>query len=153
MENVETLYRVKLELGDPSGDGHGHRTDVRMKSNYDAVTIWQAYEKSCELTGVRFDSSHGRYPNAVWSEYGDYDINDDILEVLQSHGIDVYRHEEYETLLLDGEEMWDDEFAFATKLIMQFIALSMPSDWVYAIEDRDGYETINSRQIGYGLFQ
>lgn len=152
MENVETMYRVKLELGDPCGDGHGQRTDVRMKSNYDAVTIWQAYEKSCDLTSVRFDSSYGLY-DAIWSEYGDCDIDDEVLEILQSYGIDIHRHEEYETLLLDGEEMWDDEFAFATKLIMQFIALSMPSNWVYVIEDRDEYETINSRQIGYGLFQ
>lgn len=150
---TENIYCVKLVLGDPCADGHGQTMDVRMKSNYDAPTIWEAYQKSCELTGVRFDDNYGQHPYAIWSEYGDFDIEDDALETLQSYGIDVGRNETEETLCLDGEEMWDDEHLFATKLIMQFIGLSMPKDWQYTIVENDPYEAINNSQMmGYGLF-
>lgn len=149
---TENIYCVKLVLGDPCADGHGQKEEVRMKSNYDAFILWEAYQKSCELTGVYFDNEYGRHPRAIWSDYEDFDIEDDALETLQSYGININRSENEETLCLDGEEMWDDQYLFATKLIMQFIGLSMPKDWQYTIEENDPYETINDNQIGYGLF-
>lgn len=149
---TENIYCVKLVLGDPCADGHGQKEEVRMKSNYDAFILWEAYQKSCELTGVYFDNEYGRHPRAIWSDYEDFDIEDDALETLQSYGININRSENEETLCLDGEEMWDDQYLFATKLIMQFIGLSMPKDWQCTIEEDDPYETINDNQIGYGLF-
>lgn len=149
---AEKAYLVKLVLGDDSGDGHGVTKEVRYTSNYDRDTIWKAYMDSCEKTGIQFNhnENYTGLPDLedwqqIFTEYGDAYMTEKAADALKAHGIDPASY---------GEEDGDHEYYFeedgAAKLIMAFIALSMPNDWTYGLVE-DDFETINDPQFGYGL--
>lgn len=155
-------YFVKLTLGDWSNDGHGKYKEYNYISNYEVSKIREAYKKSCKLTGLSFNDNenytgrelkHGSW-RKIWTEYQSYEIKENAIEVLNKHGInlcEIYGNDIY----IDFECVLDE--SQAADLIMKFISLSMPIDWIYELEENkyeniNGYNTGLDEQFGYGLF-
>lgn len=152
-------YKVKLTLGDWSKDGHERSDEFKYISNYPVDKIRQSYKDSCKLTGLTFNYNENytglklsyeswRY---IWTEYEDCHINEEAVDILNEFGIDVVK-----IYNLDDEYYFEP--TYASDLIMRFIGLSMPSDWVYSLV-KDEYEPINgwwngdlNVQFGYGLY-
>lgn len=152
----------KLVLGDWSDDGHGISKDFLFDCNYDVHKIRQAYKDSCRKLGVTFNYNEDytglglRYGSKrqVWTEYEDNSITKTAFEILNNVGcfdeIDYYE---------DGSEYYLEEYKDCAKLIMNFIALSMPEDFTYKLIEQQNYECINgywndelNHAFGYGLF-
>lgn len=147
----------KLVLGDWSGDGHEQSIDVLFECNYDVHKIRQAYKDSCKkscitfnhnenYTGLNFKKDDNRM---VWTEC--YEISSTAFNILNRlncfDGID-YKECNHEYVI--------DSLCDCAKLIMNFIALSMPDDFTYEkvrIEPINGYwnDELNE-QFDYGLF-
>lgn len=122
-------YIFKIEMGDPSGDGHSQSDNFFYESNYPASELKKAYKKSVKLTGVDLQS--------VCSEYTESKIDDSVLEKLNEEGISTAKVADYVSAT---------DFA---ALIMDFIKLSMPEDFEFK-------KTMNKVQsigtFGYGLY-
>ena len=155
----------KLILGDWSGDGHGCSKDVFFDCNYDIHVIRQAYKDSCQKLGITFNYISDytglnigydyNNPRLIWTEYCNYTITDFAFEILKKEN--CFSNIEYEK---DEESglYYIPDMEDCAKLIMNFIALSMPKDFSYNVVDMD-YEPINGLwnkelnvQFGYGLF-
>lgn len=116
------LYKVKLTLGDWSGDGHCHYNVYKYISNYPTNMIQQAYKESCKKTGLSFSDNADYtglnlgYDSAglIWTEYGEDCISKEACQILKEYGIDV---EEY----CDDLEIQCFSKEAAVKLIMDFI--------------------------------
>lgn len=151
----------KLVLGDWSDDGHGISKDFLFECNYDVHKIRQAYKDSCKKLGVTFNHNKDYtglglgYGNErqVWTEYEEDGISKTAFEILDKaycfNGIEYY--EDNDKYYIECEED-------CAKLIMNFIALSMPEDFTYKLIEQE-YEYINgywndelNHQFGYGLF-
>lgn len=151
----------KLTLGDWSKDGHGISKDFLFECNYDVHRIRQAYKDSCKKLGIAFN--HGSdyaglgcsYGSAkqIWTEYEDSIIRSTVFETLKKahclEGINYYPDD-----FRDGYHIGKHEDC--AKLIMNFIAVSMPNDFIYQLiepEPINGYwnDELN-HQFGYGLF-
>ena len=50
-------YKFKIEIGDPSKDGHNQSEEKVIISNKTIEEVRDAYKKSCELTGLVFTSN------------------------------------------------------------------------------------------------
>jgi hypothetical protein len=126
------MEKFRLSIGDWSGDGHSHSEDFVYSSNYPVEALQQAYKDSCKLTGLQFNynenysglKDHDGYGTKrhICTEYQEGELTSFAKKTLQEHGIDTH---DFET---DG---CTDNFA---KLILDFIALSMPKDFDYAEE-------------------
>ena len=152
----------KLALGDWSEDGHGISEDFLFECNYDVHKIRQAYKDSCRKLGVTFNDNEDctglglgyGSDRQVWTEYREDGISRTAFEILNEAGcfneIDYYE-DRGEYCLKEDED--------CAKLIMNFIALSMPEDFTYKLIEQQDYECINGYwndelncQFGYGLF-
>lgn len=152
----------KLTLGDWSGDGHEEYREFLFDCNYDIHKIRQAYKDSCKKLGISFNHNtdytelglHFRDERQIWTEYEDGNISEFAFNILKTAGcldnIDYYEE--------DGE-CFIEECSECASLIMNFIALSMPSDFEYKPVEEVKYEAINgwwndelNEQFGYGLF-
>lgn len=152
----------KLALGDWSEDGHGISEDFLFECNYDVHKIRQAYKDSCRKLGVTFNYNEDytelglKYGSErqVWTEYRDDGITRTAFEILNEAGcfdeIDYYE---------DRDKYYLEYHKDCAKLIMNFIALSLPEDFAYKLIERQDYECINgywndelNHQFGYGLF-
>lgn len=152
----------KLELGDWAEDGHGKTRDILFDCNYNVSKIRQAYKDSCKKLGVAFDHCVGYTAikdndntdsRLIWTEYEDYGITKTAFEILETHGcfngVPYYK---------DNGVYYIDDYKDCAKLIMNFIALSMPEDFRYKLVKEPQIESINSwndelnEQFGYGLF-
>ena len=149
----------KLVLGDWSDDGHGQTAEVLFECNYDVHKIRQAYKDSCKKLGIAFNSTEDYTGlglkhddnRVIWMDYEEKEISklafDTLGEANCFDGID-YEETDY------GYEIYDNNDC--AKLIMNFIALSMPNDFTYElveVEEINGYwnDELNE-QFGYGLF-
>ena len=47
------MRKVKLVIGDWSGDGHGQSEEFVFETNKTVEEIGQAYKDSCKLTGLQ----------------------------------------------------------------------------------------------------
>ena len=152
----------KLTLGDWSGDGHEEYQEFLFECNYDVHKIRQAYKNSCKKLGITFNNgkdytkSNIRFNSErrIWTNYEDAAISEDSFDILNEAGcfndIDYYE---------EDEEYFIDDNKECAKLIMNFIALSMPDDFEYKPVENIKYEAINgwwndelNEQFGYGLF-
>lgn len=151
----------KLVLGDWSKDGHGKCKEVLFDCNYDIHKIRQAYKDSCKKLGIMFSDKdyagldiHYSSKRMVWVNYDDGGINDFAFNILNEAGcfrdVDYWGDEE------DG--YFIDKMDDCARLIMNFIALSMPKDFSYKVVNRE-CESINgfwnselNDTFGYGLF-
>lgn len=154
----------KLVLGDWSEDGHGISKNILVDCNCNnVIDIQNAYKESCRKLGVQFNHTedytgkHLQYgdPHLIWTEYSEDDMSAVAYDILNKagcfDGIYVEKTDKGRYYIEDLEE--------CARLIMNFIALSMPDNFAYKIVKENhpcinGYwnENLNS-QFGYGLFE
>lgn len=158
----------KLALGDWSEDGHGISKDILVDCNCNnVVDIQNAYKESCKKLGIQFDddkdySEKGyKYhdPHLIWTDYQDNDMSAIAYDILNKagcfDGVDVEEDDDGRFSVVTIEGCVLEECA---KVIMNFIALSMPKDFKYHIV-KENYPYINGHWndnlnvgFGYGLF-
>lgn len=158
-------YEVKLVLGDWSDDGHGEYEVFGIISNYNVSILRKAYKNSCKLTGLTFNHNEdytgllkGKYGHwrQLFTEYESSEIEPEACKILEEYSLikkNDWDEEEDCGICMDVDDVAD--------LIMRFIALSMPEDFVYTFSDigLKNAEPINgfynselNVQFGYGLF-
>ncbi len=152
----------KLVLGDWSEDGHSMSKDILFDCNYDVHAIRQAYKDSCKKLGIIFNCNRDytglnlgyKSERRLWTEYEESGISKATLGILNNanclDGIEYYEE--------DGSYYIDD-YKDCAKLIMNFIAVSMPQDFTYKLVQEPKIEPINGLwndelnvTFGYGLF-
>jgi hypothetical protein len=159
--------RVKLVVGDWSGDGHGKSEDVFFETNKTILEIQEAYKASCKLTGVEFNGNEDytglnrdwkirkNYQIAV--DYEEHEIPREAEELLLQHGIDVWEgfdNDSYdkvnELAPIDGVEHFAELWVKFVKLSLPDLEMEMVKDEVPSI---NGWWDKNLNvQFGYGLF-
>lgn len=161
------MYKMKLELGDTSSDGHGKTATILLKSSVDVSAIRKAYKDSCYLTDIQFNSNEKftktKYnwedskKHEVVVKYEDSCLRNDIFIKLSKFGLT------HELMSSFGFELEDDRYTLYEGsfplLWIWFVKLSLPKDTVLEIENDDVIPSINNgpqqelnTQIGYGLF-
>ena len=155
----------KLVLGDWSEDGHGISKNILVDCNCNDVTdIQNAYKASCKKLGVQFNDEADNYtgknlqyndPHLIWTNYQEDEMSAIAYNILDKagcfDGVCVEKTDEGRYYIEEREE--------CARLIMNFIALSMPDDFAYQIV-KECYPYINGHwdknlnvQFGYGLFE
>lgn len=143
------MYKFKIEIGDPSKDGHNQSEDRIINSNKTIEEVREAYNKSCLLTGLVFTSNKDIIVNneklgwqhpehsdrCICTEYESYDISELAQGILQNHGI-VYTNIESDVDSL-------------VNIFLDFIKLSLPDFEYNVIQDIIPSLGLT---IGYGLF-
>ena len=163
--------KIKIPIGDWSGDGHGKVENIFIESNTPVKTLQQGYKDSCKLTGIAFNYNGSvtedytglnlkwDHPEAkdrrIATEYLSATISKLAEKILLNHGIDVRAGfedaDKDELIYFDGSEHF-------VKILMKFIKLSVPS-FEYSIVKEEvpvlnGYWNPNLNvQFGYGLFE
>jgi len=164
------MNKVRLTIGDWSGDGHEQSESFVYEVNKSVEEIRQAYKDSCKLTGVQFNHNqnysglpeHNKYRTDlhVCTEYESGSMSIAAYKKLKSFGLDAYNYsieevEEEEECVFDA-----DNFA---ELIMEFIKLSLPDltyeEAPFKKSELKTMPAINgwwnpdlNVQFGYGLF-
>ena len=141
-------YKMKLILGDWSGDGHNISEKVLLEVNHPVETIQNAYKSSVKKTGIAFHDKSGEFKGktiATNYEQGLDDIPEEVLKVLKEYNIETPQSE-------DGDQT--EEY---TKLWFDFVKLSLPDVQYKIIEDKipniNGFYDKNlNASFGYGLF-
>ncbi len=144
--------KVKLVIGDWSGDGHDKSDYLVFEVNKTLSEIRQAYFTSCKTTGLSFHND-GIY-TGICCEYEDSTIDEEDQEILSSFGLDFSKY-------LDENGYFKNHVDSFGALIMDFIKISIPL-LVYEeasfkrsekIEPINGFwnEDLN-KSFGYGLF-
>lgn len=148
------MYKMYLELGDWSHDGHNQSNKILMQSNHPVEDIQEAYKKSCKLTGMSFNGN-AQYHEVdrnyteqkkfeVCTNYREPELTKECKAILESHGINT---KEY------CDNMDHDTFI---KLWTDFVKLSLPD--LVLEETKDHIPHINGwygnldDQFGYGLY-
>ena len=127
-------YTVKIELGDPSGDGHCISQTKLFKTNYDKSHLVQAYRVSVAKFGVDL--------RKVCSDYQKSEIEKDTYDKLLVGGFPINEYFAVD----DNYNIIDaDDFSI---MVMEFIKVSLP-DLTYEIISMD-VPSIGS--FGYGLY-
>lgn len=142
-------YRFKIEIGDPSKDGHNQSEDRIIVSNKTKEQVREAYNKSCLLTGLIFTSNKDIIVNneklnwqddsyskrQICTEYESYEMSKLAEDILQTYGI--------KNTQIDGD------VDSLVNIFLEFIKLSLP-DFEYNIV-QDIIPSLGLT-IGYGLF-
>lgn len=142
------MYEFKIEMGDPSNDGHGISEKYNIICNKSTEEIVEAYKKACAKTGLTFtenDSYHGKYDyrhpeyrdRKVCVEYEDSQISKLAIKILNENGIKISE---------DCDYLDPDEFL---SLFMDFITIILPDLKYEIIPDKQKRLPLS---IGYGLF-
>lgn len=170
VEKVKVIFdechELKIVIGDWSEDGHEESEEFGLLSNYDVSKLRKAYKKSCKLTGLTFNHNEdytglleGKYGSwrQLFTEYESCEIEPEACKILEEYGL--IKKDDWDEENDGGICMPDPEDC--ADLIMRFIALSMPKDFVYSFADIglqkatpiNGYwnKELNV-QFGYGLF-
>lgn len=147
-------YKLRMEIGDPSKDGHNQSETIYFNSNKSSQELKEAYNKSCLLTGLVWTSNKNPIVDGVelkWSrhcrhsdyndrqlfvEYEQYEISDLAKSILESHGIHVEENNYDSDCVID--------------LFHNFLRLSLPDFEVEFVKDETELVDIT---IGYGLFE
>ena len=143
-------YKLKMNVGDPSKNGHKQNVTVYFTSNKSTEELKEAYSESCKLTGLVFDGNTNPIVNGVelnWQhpeyadrticvEYESFEISNLAVSILQSHGIQTKKD--------------DLDVDYLVELFFKFIKLSL-LDFEYELSE-DETELLNIT-IGYGLFE
>jgi hypothetical protein len=143
-------YKFKIEIGDPSKDGHNQSEDRVIISNKTRDQVREAYNKSCLLTGLVFTSNKDIIVNneklnwqnneysdrSICTEYESYDTSELAQNILKEYGI-------------KNPEI-DGDIDSLVDIFLEFIKLSLP-DFEYDIV-QDIIPSLGLT-IGYGLFE
>lgn len=128
----------KLTLGDWECDGYYANKDYFFESNYSAERITEAYKASCRKYGVQFNSAKHDYTGLgrenldrrrlVWASYDEPSMSREVYRLFVELG------------LIQDDELWLDKNGLyhagednVLKIIMGFIAPSMPDDFSYKL--------------------
>jgi hypothetical protein len=142
-------YKLRMEIGDPSKDGHNQSKTIYFNSNKSTQELEEAYEKSCDITGLvwtcnknpkingeELDWKNPEYNDRqLFVEYESYELSDLAKSILESHGVDT-----------DGE--WDSDSVI--DLFFDFLKISLPDFKAEFVKDETELLDIT---IGYGLFE
>lgn len=142
-------YKLRMEIGDPSKDGHNQSETIYFNSNKSTQELKDAYKKSCELTGLVFtentpiivdgfklDWQHPEYTDRkLFVEYEQYEVSELAKSILESYGIEVF--DEYDSDCVIG-------------LFHNFLRLSLPDFEVEFVKDETELLDLT---IGYGFFE
>jgi hypothetical protein len=71
--------RIKLTVGDPSGDGHNETRDTVIETNFDINEILEAYEHGCELLGIDLEQ--------CCVKFNDQTIPTEVVAALNAKGL------------------------------------------------------------------
>lgn len=127
-------YTVKIELGDPSGDGHCISENKLFKTNYNQSHLVQAYRVSVAKFGVDLHD--------VCSNYQDSRIKKDLYDKLLSGGFPINEY-----FSIEDDYYINDASNFGN-MIMEFIKVSLP-DLTY---ETISMEVPSIGSFGYGLY-
>lgn len=166
MTKLERPNLTKLTIGDWSQDGHESYDEIYYCVNYAVSDIRQAYKDSCRKTGVQFNHNtnyvnpgESNIYDQILTDYENNYIRPYEIEVLREHGVIT---DEY--LNGHGLEETDDGICITepedvADIIMRFIALSMPEDFIYerqvtVCEPINGWwnSELNA-SFGYGIYR
>lgn len=159
------MNKVKLIIGDWSGDGHERSDEVILSTNKTVEEIQQAYKDSCKLTGLSFNInqdytelnlnySHPEYTDRkIATDYQNNTISKLAEEILLKHGINV--RDGY--ICKPDDLVRIDDVNHFTKIWIKFVQLSLPDLILTPIEDDvpviNGWWNKNLNvQFGYGLY-
>lgn len=141
------MKKIKIEIGDWSGDGHNISEVVELMSNRTIEELSILYKKSCELTGLQFTTNgdeSGRDRDweemdkwKVLQDYQQNELTDFQIEEFSKHGIDI-----------DNKDFAYETVKF-TELFLQFLKLSDPDFEWEIIKERDVLQLF----IGYGIYE
>lgn len=144
------MSKFKIEIGDPSKNGHNQSEERIINSNKTIEEVRKAYDKSCLLTGLVFTSNkdiivnneklnwqNNEYSDRnICTEYESYDTSELAQNILKEYGI--------ENPNIDGN------VDSLVDIFLEFIKLSL-SDFEYDIV-QDIIPSLGLT-IGYGLFE
>lgn len=158
MIKFNIMNKVKLVLGDWSGDGHSVSNTYIFNTNKSVEEIQQAYKDSCKLTGIQFNDCkdytrlglNWDHPELKWRricvDYEESTLHHKTIEVLKGFGINIEEH--------DTNCLHDSNFK---RILIDFIRLSLPDLIIEEVEDGIPYingfwnDNLNV-QFGYGLY-
>lgn len=143
----------KLTLGDWECDGYYANKDYFFESNYSAGRITEAYKASCRKYGVQFNSAKHDYTGLgrenldrrrlVWASYDEPSMSREVYRLFVELG------------LIQDDELWLDKNGLyhagednVLKIIMGFIALSMPDDFSYKLVNIPSVNALIYDKIG-----
>lgn len=143
------MNKFKIEIGDPSKDGHNQSEERIITSNKTIQEVRDAYNKSCLLTGLVFTENtdiivndeklNWQHPERddrrICVEYESYSISKLAQTILKEHGI--------ENIEIDGN------VDSLVDVFLEFIKLSLPDFEWNIIQDMTPSLELT---IGYGLF-
>lgn len=156
MPRLNEMIQTSIVIGDWSDDGHGCSEEFYYMVNYALSDIRQAYKDSCEKTKVFFHDNQDTYKRQrngeIFCELCEYEqstLSKEAFDILKNYKLLEYA-EDIEQAIETAEDL--------ANLIMNFIALSMPKDFVFVSCDRP--EPINgywnkelNEQFGYGFYE
>lgn len=148
------LNKMKLSIGDASGDGHRQSRDVVYLVNKTVKEVQDAYKASCKLTGYQFNHNEnytGRRKltrfSKICTDYEDSSMDQEIYEVFTE---DYGMPDTFTTLNSNYRAVTDFE-----GLWWWFVSLSLP-EVEYTVVEEEKIAVINTGklnvQFGYGLF-
>lgn len=126
------MYRFKIQLGDPSRDGHGYSEDFLIECNLPIDDVRRAFFKAEEETKIIWQN--------ICEEYEDYTIRKNVIHKFKECGL--YRViEEYkyvDSIVIDEDESVDIKgcFDLYCQLLLEFIKIGNPG-FVYKIVSDD----------------
>ncbi len=150
--NTPDKFRWTLELGDWSGDGHGHHQTINIESNKDVGAAQKAYQK------VKKELSQQLCPEKICSEYQEHKISNDVIEAARKLGFDFQEgydeeqraeHNEDGGLYLDLEKLADYTLWFIKRGDPEIELKITPREEMPSF---NRYARPHISFIGYGLF-
>lgn len=165
------MSKIKIVVGDWSGDGHGKCENVFIETETPIEVLQQGYKDSCKLTGISFNHNEDytglnldwKHPESgdrkIAVEYESSTISKLAEKILFEHGIDVWDgfDKEYFGESMKEECVYIDGVNHFVELLLKFIKLSVPTfEWSIIKDDTpvlNGWwnKELNV-QFGYGLF-
>jgi len=148
-------YKMYLNIGDWSNDGHNQSDKILMSANYPVNIVQQAYKDACKLTGIGFDDDDAKYHEREWEEakkyqicvdYEEPELTEECQEILKKFGIDITPYlEDY------------CDFDNFVKLWCDFTKLGLPDLQISTVKDEipniNGFWDKNLNVgFGYGLY-
>jgi hypothetical protein len=159
--------KVKLIIGDCSGDGHDIKEIFVFESNKTNIEIYEAYEESCKLTGLILGGYDHTGLNLDWkhpenldrrvaSMYLSNKISKLAENILLLHGIDVWDGFDKE-YFEDNDLVEIDGVGHFFELWLNFVKLSLPDLILEEVsykksELKDIPKIGNYPTFGYGIF-
>ncbi|KAJ3439938.1 hypothetical protein M0812_15981 [Anaeramoeba flamelloides] len=159
------MYRMYIDLGDPSHDGHGISKKVLIEANQTVKTIREAYLKSCQETGFSFNHNNDftgrnyshkeKKKHCFCTEYQQDHLSKEQIIFLRENDFPYFdEFEDYDDEKEANElEVYVEEDNFIS-LLMWFIGMSC-DDLVWN-PCQNEIPTLNSGklrvQFGYGLY-